>query len=243
MGKRHISAAGIIGIGLAILAAGPAQAGTSATIEVPTDFVAGLSDTRDAGHYEVVGTGLHIYTDDSSSKAKVAEYVATKTPLASVGEPSLNYTATTGGTPGFQLYVDFDTNGSYDGILVGEPVYNGDWWLSNSAQQFVKDKAPSNTGGSGSANHGTLDQWRTAFPQATVTAFGFSLGSGVKGDGTLNAINFGDTHYTFTEPVVLTSKEECKDGGWATSTAPVYKNQGECVSAFAATKMKKTKAL
>lgn len=245
MSKRHISAAGVIGVGLALLAAGPAQAGTAATIEVPTDFVASQGDTRAAGHYDVVGTGLHIYTDDATSLAKVAEYVATKTPLAGVGEPSLDYTATTGGAPGFQLVVDFDANGTNDGILIGEPgVYSGnDWWLNNAAAQFVKDGAPSHTGGFGSANHGTLAQWRTAFPQANVTAFGFSLGSGVRGDGTLNAINFADTRYTFTEPVVLTSKEECKDGGWATSTAPTFKNQGECASAFAATKSKKSKAL
>ena len=63
-----------------------------------------------------------------------------------------------------------------DGILIGAPaVYGNDWWLNNAAKQFVKDGAPSHTGGSGSANHGTLDQWRAAFPDAVVTAFGFSL--------------------------------------------------------------------
>ena len=33
-----------------------------------------------------------------------------------------------------------------------------------------------------------------------------------------------------------TSKDQCKNGGWATSTNPVYKNQGECVSHFASGK-------
>ena len=32
--------------------------------------------------------------------------------------------------------------------------------------------------------------------------------------------------------VTLTSKNECKNGGWATSTSPVFRNQGACVSYF-----------
>jgi hypothetical protein len=208
------------------------------TIFVPDDFNAALSDTRATGDYDVVGTGLRVWTAGSTSTDKVAEYVDTSTPLAGVGEPTLDYTNTSGGgVPGFQLVVDFDNDGTADGILIGEPgAYGNDWWLNNAAAQFVKDGAPSHTGGSGSANHGTLDQWRAAFPDATVVAFGFSLGSGVKGDGVLNAINFAGTRYTFAEHVTLTGKDQCKNGGWATSTKPVYKNQGECVSSFAKSK-------
>lgn len=40
------------------------------------------------------------------------------------------------------------------------------------------------------------------------------------------------------DDVVLTSKAECKKGGWATSTLPVFKNQGDCVSHFATQKAK-----
>lgn len=95
------------------------------------------------------------------------------------------------------------------------------------------------TGAPGSAygyDHvGSLGTWSGDFPSAEVLAFGFSLGSGVLGDGTINAIDFAGTRYTFADDVVLTGKDECKSGGWATSTAPVYKNQGECVSHFATT--------
>jgi hypothetical protein len=228
----------LAGVAISALAfSGSAQAAAK-SISVPGDFDPGHSDTRATGHYEVVGTGLHIWTAGATSTDKVAEYVATSTPLAGVGEPSLDYTNTSGGgVPGFQLVVDFDSNGTDDGILIGEPgVYGNDWWLNNGAAQFVKDAAPSHEGGSGSANHGTLDQWRAAFPNATVTAFGFSLGSGVKGDGVLNAINFAGDRYTFSTPVVLASKDQCKSGGWATSTKPVFKNQGDCVSSFASKK-------
>jgi hypothetical protein len=246
---RHKTAALALAAGALLLTAGPAQAETtptaaapsatasSATIAVPDDFVRALSDTRDTGHYEVRGTGLRIWTEGSTSTDKVAEYVATSTPLASAGEPALEYTNTAGGVPGAQLVVDFDRDGTKDGILIGEPgVYGDDWWLNNAAAQFVKDGAPSHTGGAGSANHGTLDQWRAAFPAAEVRAFGFSLGSGVKGDGVLGAIDFAGTRYTFLTPVVLTSKEQCKRGGWATSTKPVFADQGECVSSFAGSK-------
>jgi hypothetical protein len=46
----------------------------------------------------------------------------------------------------------------------------------------------------------------------------------------------GRTRYTFAEHTVLTSEEQCKKGGWATSIMPVFKNQGDCVSFFAAGK-------
>ncbi|MEO7005745.1 MAG: hypothetical protein ABI275_00240 [Terrimesophilobacter sp.] len=252
--KKVLGVGAVFAMGFALTVAGPAQAATpqvttpqittphvttdgAATIYVPSDFVSALSDTRSTGHYEVAGTGLHIWTEGATSSDKVAEYVATNKPLAEVGEPSLDYVATAGTIPpGFQLVVDFNGDGSADGILVGETIYSGDWWASSGSLQFVKDGAPSHEGGSGSSNHGTLDQWRTAFPNAIVQAFGFSLGSGVLGDWTLNAINFAGTHYTFANSVVLDSKNECKSGGWATSTIPVFRNQGDCVSYFASAK-------
>ena len=221
-----------------VAAATPAVSAGAGTIHVPSDFDPAASDTRATGHYEVVGTGLHVWTEGATSTDKVAEYVDTTTPLAATGEPALEYTPTSGTIPpGFQLVVDFDNNGTPDGILVGEPTYYGnDWWASNGSAQFVKDGAPSHTGGSGSTNHGTLDQWRAAFPNAVVKAFGFSLGSGVKGDGVINAIDFAGTRYTFAADVVLTGKDDCKNGGWATSTMPVFKNQGDCVSYFSTQK-------
>ncbi|MCY7395440.1 MAG: hypothetical protein LH468_04645 [Nocardioides sp.] len=235
----------LAGVAVSAMALSGTASAVAKTIDVPGDFVASLSDTRVNGHYEVIGTGLRIYTDgnadtDSTGRNtdKVAEYVATSTPLANVGEPSLNYTKNTGTiAPGFQLVIDFGEDSTPDGILIGEPgVYGNDWWLNNAAEGFVKAGAPSHAGGFGSDNHGTLAQWRSAFPTATVTAFGFALGSGVKGDYLLNSIAFAGDTYTFTAPVVLTSKDECKKGGWAASTSPVFKNQGDCVSSFATAK-------
>jgi hypothetical protein len=235
--KRTIGLGGALALGLTVLMATPALAAPG-VIHVPSDFDPALSDTRATGHYAVQGTGLHIWTAGNASTDKVAEYVDTDVPLADVGEPSLDYTTNSGTIPpGFQLQVDFDDDGTIDGILVGEPTkYDDDWWLSNGADADVKADAPHTGGGRGSDWYGTLDEWRDAFPEAQVLAFGFSLGSGVKGDYLLKAIDFAGTRYTFASDVVLTSKDQCKDGGWAASYPTTFKNQGECVSSLAKSK-------
>ena len=49
-----------------------------------------------------------------------------------------NYTTTSGHgiPPGYQLIVDFDNDGTADGILVGEPGFYGtNWWLNNAAKR------------------------------------------------------------------------------------------------------------
>lgn len=231
---RVLSAATALVAGILTVATVQTQAAGSGTIDVPDDFVPALSGTRSTGHYEVVAGGLRVWTESNTSTDKVAEYVATNTPLAAAGEPQLNQNFNTvdGTPPGFQLVTDFDGDGSSDGILVGEPkFYGNDWWLNTAAKQSVKDNAPITGGGKGSPWHGTLDEWRAKFPKANVQAFGFSLGSGVKGDWTISSIDFAGTNYTFA--VILSSKNQCKDGGWATSTKPVFQNQGDCVSSFA----------
>ena len=114
------------------------------TISVPDDFNPAYSDTRATGHYDGRGTGLRVWTEGNTSTDKVAEYVDTTRRWPTTGEPTLNYTPTSGTIPpGFQLVVDFDGDGTTDGILVGEQVYYGNWWLNNAAQQFVKAGAPS----------------------------------------------------------------------------------------------------
>jgi hypothetical protein len=231
--KKLLGVSGALAVSAALLLAAPAHAATS-VIHVPSDFVQGLSDTRTSGHYEVQGTGLRVSTLSNTSADKVAEYVATSTPLASANI-SLDVTNNSSGTiaPGGQLVVDFDNDGTPDGILVNETVYDDQLWLSNGSDADVKARAPHTGGGYGSPYHGTLAEWAAAFPQATVQAFGFSLGSSVQGDWTINSIAFAGTTYTFAKDVTLATKDECKNGGWATSTKPAFKNQGECVSSFA----------
>jgi uncharacterized repeat protein (TIGR01451 family) len=181
---------------------------TVASLKDPVVF--DYSDTKSKGHHEWQSNGLHIWTEGTSGDDKVAGYTPTSTPLSDVGEPGLNFAASyvppgpsfVPYIPGFQLVVDFDNDGTPDGILVGEPTapgYGNDWWLSNGSAQFVKDAAPSHSGGFGSTNHGTLDQWRgvALFANAKVLAWGFSLGSGVHGDGVITGVTFAGAHYDF----------------------------------------------
>lgn len=172
-------------------------------------FVPALSDTRATGHYAITkddADGLRVWTDGTPAGAgsnKVAEYVAAGgILLADQTDPSnyaISYISNHGGPqgilPGYQLVVDFDGSGPLTpGILVGEPTANGygeNWWLSNGSPQAVKDNAPNTGGGFGSPWYGTLDEWVAEFPEATIGAFGFSLGSGVQNDVVIDSITFG----------------------------------------------------
>lgn len=235
--KKHLGLAAVLGVGLTVALATPAAAATTGTIYVPDDFA--VSETRATGHFEVTEDGgLHIWTEGSTSTDKVAEYVATDAPLAGIDEPSLQYQNTAGGIPGLQLVVDLNNDGTPDGILVGEPSFYGDdWWANSQLDNFIAANPGTAPGARhGYAHAGSLSEWSTAYADARILAFGFSLGSGVKGDGVIDALNFNGTRYTFAQHTILPGKNECKDGGWATSTKPFFKNQGECVSSFASAK-------
>ncbi len=185
--------------------------------EVPVlSYQVDLSETRATGHNEfrTDGSGVRVWTEGNTSTDKAAGYFDVDKSLASVGEPSMSWLPNGAQTlrPSVQLKTDFDGNGSIDGILVGEPtyadgsvLYGTDWWLSNGSAQFVKDAAPSHDGGSGSSNHGTLAQWRAAFADAKVIQGGWSLGSGVKGDGVIQAIVIGAQPYYFVKSVEPTT--------------------------------------
>lgn len=157
------------------------------------------SETRATGHNDFRPTGgVRVWTESNTSTDKAAGYFPVNTPLAGTGEPSLDYRHTSGGVPSVQLGVDFDGNGTQDGYLVGETIYGNDWWISNGSPAVFKDAAPEHGGGFGSDNHGTLNQWRAAFPDAQIVTGGWSLGSGLKGDGVINGITIGTTKYLFT---------------------------------------------
>lgn len=158
-----------------------------------------FSETRTGGHndFRELG-GVRVHTDSDTPQDKAAGYFPAPTALKDAGEPSMDHTYYSGGKPSIQLVTDFDGNGTPDGILVGETVYGHDWWLSNGSAQVVKDGAPSHVGGSGSANHGLLSEWRANFPNAKILNVGWSLGSGVQGDGVINSITVGTTMFTFS---------------------------------------------
>lgn len=160
-----------------------------------------LDETRATGHNDIVEGGLRVWTEGATSTDKAAGYLPVNFALQDLGYDTtamLTYTVNEGTiAPGAQLVVDFDSNGTPDGILVGEQIYGNNWWLSNSSQQFVKDNAPHIGGGYGSNYYGTAKEWLNAFRDARVLAIGYSLGSGVKGDYTITKITAGCVDYTF----------------------------------------------
>ncbi|MCZ4497906.1 MAG: hypothetical protein JWQ74_459 [Marmoricola sp.] len=220
-----IAATALVAVGLG---ASSASADTNDHAVRASDFVTALSDTRANGHVDFLKEGVHLTTDTSGDAAsttgnlsKAAEYFAVNKPLAGVTDVQYDWYGTTP-SPGTQYIVDFDGNGDADGTLVGEKVYGGqDVWLTNGSKAAYKDEgAPSNEGGSGSANHGTLAAWSAKYPAAKILYAGFSLGSGVNGDGVLRSITLGEDRYVFTDeaavvvPDAPTTKAVTADGSF-----------------------------
>lgn len=192
----------------AALAAGLLVAGTGSTATAATtvtvhqaDFIPELSDTRSAGHWSFLDQGIALWTDNMTSAAKAAEYFAVSGSLADMaGSTSVWY----GTQPQAAQQILFDADGTTGGtdgynLLVGEPIYGGDWWATSGSWVSTNGKCPQTTGGSGSSCHGTLAEWAALLPDAQVYAGGFSLGSGVKGSGVLVSQTYGSTTYVFTD--------------------------------------------
>ena len=181
-----------------------AQAANAATVVTirEGDLIGVLSDTRPAGHVTFLTDGLHVQTDDTSSDAKAAEYFETGGAMPTAG--SLTWFGTDA-RPATQIVFDVDAttgNGNDFNILVGEPQFYGEnWWLTpgSSADAKAADPSGADNSGNGSDWFGTLAAWETALPDARFLAGGFSLGSGVKGDGVIDSITFDTTEYRFTK--------------------------------------------
>jgi hypothetical protein len=201
----------------------PCTTNTTSVVSKYEDF-ADYNDTRANGHTEFTTDGLHIYTDGNTDMGprtdgvagtwntdKVAWYNALAPySLADIGTPSIDYTNTAGGVPGMQIALDKDGDGIADGILVGEPASYGDNWWSNSSFGIAS--------GMGYTSYGTLQDYLTANPKAQVIAVGFSLGSGVKGDGVLHSLTFGCQTWVFKKaprvPTVCTLKDNTYTKPW-----------------------------
>lgn len=98
------------------------------------------------------------------------------------------------------------------------------------------------TGISGEGSQGrpiTWDRLLQLFPNAAVIGgivfnLGRSMTVGVVNADALSISSGGNTvTYNFENEITLEDKNACKDGGWKLSTAPVFANQGDCVSHFA----------
>lgn len=162
-----------------------------------------FSQTRTQGTNEFTEDGLLVSTfgaAGSPDQRKAAGYVPTDIALSEVGSVELDIApGFTGVRPSLQLGFDADGNGTRDAYLVGEPwaygggdwspTVNGDWadanfWVTGSVGFGV----PS---GGGYPSLGTLDDYLLANPEARITEYGYSLGSGVEGSALIRSITVG----------------------------------------------------
>jgi hypothetical protein len=212
MRKLITGAATAATLGATLLLA-PSGASADGTVTItPSSEQLVTTETRATGHVDFDAHSLHVWTEGATSTDKAAGYFPVETPLADVGEPSMVWRfndTTLPAVPGQQIVFDADDitgNGNDYNILVGEPVYGDVWWLTGGSSDDAKKVDPSgaDNGGNGSEWFGTLDQWRAALPDAVVYQGGFSLGSGVHGDGNLVSMTYGDTTYRFGQDVTVT---------------------------------------
>ena len=169
---------------------------------VPASFAPlyDFDDSGDTGHYEATADGLHIWTEGTTSEDQVRLLQAVDIPLADVTSAGVDFTNTSGGgVPSAQLLLDTPAIGLTEGTLVAEAVYGDVVWLTAGSSDELKALAPHTGGGFGSNWWGTLAEWGAAVPDATIVAIGFSLGSGVLGDGILHSVDVGDVSYPFVE--------------------------------------------
>ncbi len=201
------------------------------------------------------GNGALRLTTNNTNEA-LAQYIKeTNTLLASVTEISY-YSKQNVGSPeyagaNFALGVDLDgtANGTdegftfliYEPYLQAQPIIPGTFQFQDVDQGRIYstetvtcsngtiEGAPGGTG-----TFYTLAQVSQTCPEAVVTLFGVFIGSyNPNYDVEVDLLNFNGTTYDFepdgTNTTRPTSKEDCKNGGYARFSNPSFKNQGQCI--------------
>lgn len=222
--------------------AAPAQAATTVVVYETTAEAQGWTKfVRDSGTLEWTTQGLVLSTPLSNDKVQLGQaYSGT---LASITELAYETTMRNPGSIPEQraaLNLVVDVNGAAAGgftTLVYEPVYNGGsldavrdgaaiWWSTRAIPGV-----PTST-----TSYVSLADISAANPDATVSAVIINQGGGNPGLVSLvPSLTLNGTTYSFVAgapPVILNGADECKSGGWATSTQPIFRNQGDCVSFF-----------
>ena len=190
---------------------------------------------------------LQLSVTAASDKIDVFNYDWYTKPVSDLAAMSFwTYTSDTILAPAFQIQAflnDVGPNSHYTTINF-EPYVMGavtpnvwqPWTITGSTLVWATRL------GSLPGSAGFPESWsafRATYPNATMIAVGFNAGSGVSAfsanaDDLSITTTLGDTTiYNFEHAVILAGKTACMDGGWRTSTSPVFRNQGACVSYFA----------
>lgn len=121
-----------------------------------------------------------------------------------------------------------DTWQSWNALGHTSSSYDGGWWSTRD----IPGVCASNC-------FVSLADIQAANPDAVILSLGVNVGHGPTGafEGNADALTLGlngsTTVYDFEHATTLTGKDQCKHGGWMTSTNPSFDNQGACVSHFA----------
>ena len=247
--------AAIAGMTLAFVA----MAATTIVVTPPVNSQGwSTNDTTAGGTVDFVvdstapaGVGALQLTTDASTTAKAQYFHATNTPLANVTELSY-YTRQVsapfvGADPAYQLITFLNGGTAGFTTLVFEPYQNPQlgpvvnniwqsWDVDSGLFWSTRTVTCSNgviAGTAGGPATYTLDAIRTICPNAVVAAFGVNIGSNNPSYNVYtDLVNFNGTSYDFEPYLVASSKDQCKNGGYANvkrADGSSFKNQGDCI--------------
>jgi hypothetical protein len=246
-----------------VVSASSALAATTIVVTPANQQGWSTADTRPGGTVTFVSdptsplpAGALQLTTDATPTSKAQYLHAANTPLSSVTEAGYytnNMSVSPIADPSYQLVMCLNggtfaagTCGGFS-TLVFEPYQNGtivpnDWqhWdvasgLFWSTHTIICSNGTV-VGSAGGPAIYTISQIQTTCPSAVVNGFGVNIGTNnpgyvVRTDG----FDFNGTTYDFQLTNAPTSKEQCKDGGFADLTdaqGNAFTNQGQCVAFF-----------
>jgi hypothetical protein len=246
---------------LVVVGASSALADTTVVVTPTNQQGWSTSDTRPGGTVTFVSDpssslppGALQLTTDLTTTAKAQYLHDANTPLSSVTEAGY-YTRQVSGPavadPSYQLVMCLNGGTTcgfttlvfepYQNPLMGPIVPNAwqHWNVESGLFWSTRTVACSNgtvAGTPGGPAIYTIAQVSSMCPNAVVIQFGVNIGTNnpgyvVRTDG----FNFNGTTYDFQITNPPTSKDQCKDGGFANLTDAqdnAFSNQGQCVSFF-----------
>jgi hypothetical protein len=246
-----------------LVVAGGSNALAATTVVVTSANQQGWNtmDTRPGGTVTFVSDpsspfppGALQLTTDATAAAKAQYLHAANTPLSSVTEAGY-YTRQVSGPavadPSYQLVMCLNGSATcgfttlvfepYQNPLMGPIVPNAwqPWDVASGLFWSTRTVTCSNgvvAGTPGGPAIYTIGQIQTLCPNAVVIGFGVNIGTNNPGYAVLtDGFSFNGTTYDFQVTNPPTSKDKCKDGGFANLTDAqdnAFSNQGQCVSFF-----------
>lgn len=206
--------------------------------------------TTDFGAPSGFGSGsLKLSTTDGSDKAQIVHAAPAGTLLSDVqniGYSTYRQSPVSDPNQVAAINLVIDSNGAAEGgydQLVFEPVYqpggvaaiqNDTWQTWDASGNAIWWSTHDINGTCANTCYTSLSDIQAANPDATVFGYVINQGSGNPSlTSGVDAFVFNDTTYNFELTNVPADKDQCKDGGWMSTTdtsGGAFRNQGQCVS-------------